>query len=248
MDRWAEASPRSKARLAGVFYLLCILLGVFALFAGGKHVVSGNATATTTNILAHESSYRLGFVAGLLAGSCYIAVAVLFYDIFRPVNRTLSLLAAFFSLAGCTIGALGSLFHFAPVVVLDGAQYSSVFSAEQLQALAYMFLRFHAQAHNISTVFFGFYCVLIGCLIFRSTFLPRVLGALMAIAGLGWLISSFASFLSPPLAKNLSGSLMIASGLGETSLCLWLLVIGVNAPRWKEQANAAASRIPISLC
>ena len=110
----------------------------------------------------------------------------------------------------------------------------SVFTVEQLQALALLLLKLQAQAYNIGLVFFGFYCILIGYLIFRSLFLPRILGALMVFAGLGWL-----TFLSPPLANHLSPYILAPGLLGEGSLTLWLLVIGVNAQRWKEQAGAA---------
>ena len=128
-------------------------------------------------------------------------------------------------------GLLAASFELAPLVVLGGAQYLSVFKVEQLQALALMFLKLYGQCFNISFVFFGFYCLLIGYLIFRSTFLPRILGVLMAIAGLGWL-----TFLSPPLAHYLS-PYILAPGLGEGSLTLWLLVMGVNAARWEEKAS-----------
>ncbi len=178
MGQIAEASPRLKARIAGVFYLLNILMGALALFVGG----------------------RLGFVAILIASLCYIVVTLLFYDIFKPVNRNLSLLAAFVSLAGCTVGVLSPL-HLISVNPL---------------------------------IFFGFYCLLIGYLIFRSTFLPRILGVLMAIGGLGWL-----TFLSPPLANYLSPYNLAPGILGEGSLTLWLLVVGLNVQRWKEHAGAA---------
>jgi hypothetical protein len=180
MEPIAEVSPRFKARIAGVFYLLTFLTGGAALFLRG----------------------RLGLVAGLTAGACYIAVTLLFYYIFKPVNRNLSLLAAFISLVGCAIGPL-SAFHLAPSLISP-------------------------------LVFFGFYCLLIGYLIFRSTFLPRIMGVLMAFAGLGWL-----TFLSPPLANDLSPYIFGPGILGEGALTLWLLVIGVNVQRWKEQASAA---------
>ena len=229
-----ETSPRLKARIAGVFYLLEMLTGGFAiLFVGGRLFVSGDAAATATNILAHWSLFQLGFAANLIQFACYVAVTGLFYDLLRPVNKGLSLLAAFFSLVGCTIGAVSCLFYFAPVVILGGAQYLNVFKVEQLQALALMFLKLYGQCFNISFVFFGFYCLLIGYLIFRSTFLPRILGAGMAFAGLGWL-----TFLSPALAHHLV-PYILAAGIGEISLTLWLLVAGVNAQRWKEQASAA---------
>jgi Domain of unknown function (DUF4386) len=167
-----------------VFYLLTFLTGGVALFVRG----------------------RSGFAAGLIAGASYIAVMLLLYYLFKPVNRSLSLVAAIFSLAGCAIGPL-SLFV-------------------------------HAASHINPLVFFGFYCVLIGYLIFRSTFLPRILGALMAFAGLGWL-----TFLSPPLANHLSPYIFAPGILGEGALTLWLLAVGVNEQRWKEQAGAAGASI-----
>ncbi len=176
-ERIAEASPRFNARIAGVFYLLTFLMGGFAPFVRG----------------------RLGFAAGLIAGACYIAVTLLFYYMFKPVNKSLSLLAAFFSLAGCAIGPLSLFVH---------------------------------ASHISPLVFFGFYCLLIGYLIFRSTFLPPTLGALMAFAGLGWL-----TFLSPPRANHLYPYNIAPGILGEGALTLWLLVIGVNEQRWKEQAG-----------
>ncbi|OLD71026.1 MAG: hypothetical protein AUI33_08055 [Ignavibacteria bacterium 13_1_40CM_2_61_4] len=232
-----EASPRFKARIAGVFYLLTILTGVFGLVAGGGLVVSGDAAATATNILAHESLFRLAFVAGLIATACYIAVTALLYILFKPVSRSLSLLAAFFSVVGCAIGALSCVFHLAPLIVLGGAQYLGVFKLEQLQALALMFLKLRAQTENIGILFFGFYCLLIGYLIFRSSFLPRILGVLMAFGGLGWLTGSLANLLSPPLANQMFPYIMLPGLLGEGSLTIWLLVAGVNAQRWQEQAG-----------
>jgi hypothetical protein len=231
MEPIGEASLRLKARIAGVFYLLEMLTAGFALFVLRRLCVSGDAAATATNILAHQSLFQLGFAANLLGFACYIAVTGLFYDLFKPVNRSLSLLAAFFSLVGCTVGAVSCLFELAPLAVLGGAQYLNVFKVEQLQALALTFLKLYGQCFDISFVFFGFYCLLIGYLIFRSGFLPRILGAGMAIAGLGWL-----TFLSPALAHDLS-PYILAAGIGEVSLTLWLLGAGVNAARWEERGS-----------
>jgi hypothetical protein len=234
MERIAEASPRPRARITGVVYLLYFLTAVLGEFFLRNLVVSGDAAATANNILAHQPSFRLGLATGLIAVACYIALTALFYDLFKPVNRSLSFLAAFFSLVGCAILAFGSLFQLAPLVVLGGSQYLSVFTVEQLRALALMFLELNTQAGNIGVVFFGVYCLLIGYLIFQSTFLPRILGALMSLAGLGWL-----TFLSPPLANYLSPYNLVLGFLAELSLCLWLLVKGVNVQRWKDQASAA---------
>lgn len=237
--RIAVVSPRLRARIAGVVYLICGMTYSFARNdVRGKLVVEGDAAASAHNILAHESLYRLGFAAEIVSAVCYVAVALLLYEMFRPVNRSVSLLAAFFSLAGCTVGAASSLLHLAPLVVLRGEHHLSAFKGEQLQALALMLLELRAQASSIYMVFFGFYCLLIGYLIFKSTFLPRILGVFMAISGLAYQI-----FLSPPLARELFFSVVGPAGaLGELSLILWLLVFGVNAERWREQASAAGER------
>jgi hypothetical protein len=234
MGRIADETPRPGARITGVVYLSYFLTAIFGEVLLRGIVVEGDAAATAANILAHESLFRLGLAAGLIATAGYVAVTALFFDLFKPVNRRLSLLAAFFSLVGCAILAFSSLFQLAPLVALGGSQYLSVFKVEQLRALALMFLELNTQAANIYLVFFGFYCLLIGYLIFRSGFLPRVLGVLMALAGLGWL-----TFLSPPLANHLSPFILVLGFLAELALCLWLLVMGVNVQRWKEQASAA---------
>jgi Domain of unknown function (DUF4386) len=162
-------------------------------------------------------------------------MTVLFYDLFKPVNRNVSLTAAFFHLVGLAIMAFGSLLQLAPLVVLGGGQYLSVFKVEQLRALAYSSLELSAHAFETFLVFFGFYCVFIGYLIFRSTFLPRIVGALMALAGLGYV-----TFLWKPLATYLYPYNLAPAALGETSLMLWLLIVGVNVHRWKEQASGAS--------
>jgi hypothetical protein len=232
-DLLAEASPRPSARITGVVYLLYFLTAVLGELLLKGLVIEGNAAATANNILAHQPLFRLGLASGMIAIAFYIAVTALFYDLFKPVSRRLSLLAAFFSLVGCAILAFASLFQLAPLVVLGGSKYLSVFKVEQLRALALMFLELNTQADNICVVFFGVYCLLIGYLIFRSAFLPRILGVLMALAGLGWL-----TFLSPALASRLSPFNLVLGFLAELALCLWLLVIGVDVERWKEQASA----------
>jgi hypothetical protein len=222
MERIAEA-PRREARITGVVYLLYFLTAISGEFFLKGIVIEGDAAATATNILAHQTLFRLGLATGLIAIACYIAVTALFYGLFKPVNRSLSLLAAFFSLVGCAILAFASLFQLAPLVVLGGGQYLSVFKVEQLRALALLFLELNTLAGNICVVFFGVYCLLIGYLIFRSAFLPRFLGVLMALAGLGWL-----TFLSPPFADRLSPYNLVLGFLAELLLMLWLLVMGVK--------------------
>jgi len=238
IDRALEMSPRPFARIAGTFYLITIIMGVFAeAFVRGAFVVRGEAAATATNILAHETLYRMGLTADLIMLVCYIAVTILFYLLFKPVGRGHSLLAAFFSLVGIAVLAVNALNHVAPLLLLGGANYLSAFEVTQLQTAAFLCLKMHSLGYSISGVFFGIYCVLIGYLAFRSGFLPRILGVLMAIGGLSYLTDSFAIFLLPALAARLP-DIMVLGGIAELSLTLWLMVMGVNAPKWKEKASA----------
>ena len=238
MERIAEASPRFKARMAGAFQLLEALTATFGqVIVLGRLVVDGNAAATAANILGHERLFWVGFASSLMGVAFHIAWALLIYVLLKPVSRSLSLLAAFFVLVCCAMQALTSLLYLAPLLILQGGSSLSAFTAEQLQALALMFLKLNTYAFNIDLVFFGLWCVLTGYLIFRSTFLPRILGVLLAISGLG-----FVTYLYPPLAYHLFVPYIAsASALGEIPLELWLIVMGVNVQRWKEQASAAWS-------
>ncbi len=239
IERTTETSPRFKARIAGGLWLMVIAAGVTAFVIRTPLIVRGDAAATATNIMASESLFRLGFAADLMAGVFYMGVTVLLYGLLKPVSRSLSLLAAFFGLAGVAIGSATSLTNLATLVLLRDGQYSSAFTTSQLQAMAMMSLRLYIQGFNIAMAFFGFQCLLIGYLIVRSTFLPRILGALLAIGGSSYVISSFATFLSPAFGARLSPYIVPAALLGEGSLTLWFLVKGVNVQRWKEQASAA---------
>ncbi|MBZ5572796.1 MAG: DUF4386 domain-containing protein [Acidobacteriia bacterium] len=233
-EQITAASPRFTARMAGVFYLLTIVARMLVeIFVRNRLIVSDDAAATATNILAHEPLFQWGFAGDIISFASYIALTALLYELFKPVDRSLSLVAALFGLVASVVQAISSLFHLAPLVLLGGAPYLKVFTAEQLQALALVFLRLRAAAyHNIGLVFFGLYLLLVGILILKSTFLPRILGVLMVLAGL-----SYVPFLSPPLVRSLQPYILIFPGVGQISLCLWLLVMGVNVAKWQEKAG-----------
>lgn len=238
-EQIAHESPRLKARIAGVFQLLegFTSPGGQVVILGGL-VVAGNAATTAANILGHEQLFWLGFAFTLSAVAFHLAWAFLLSDLLKPVNRSVSLLALWVILVGCAMQALSSLLYLAPLLVLQGGSALSAFTPQQLQALALVFLKLNAQAYDIYLVFFGLWCVLIGYLIFRSTFLPRILGVLLAIDGLGWML-----YLLPPLAQQLFPLIAVAAGLAEFPLVIWLIVVGVNAERWKEQAGAAGASL-----
>jgi len=233
-ERIREASPSFLARIAGALYLITILTGIFSAgYATGKLVVTGDAAATAANILANRGLFQLAFAVYLIEMACQVAITALFYKLLKPAGRTVSLVAAFLGLTGCVIKTFSRVFFIAPLFILGGAHYLSVFSAEQLKALALLFLKVNDRGAGAALVFFGFYAILTGYLIIRSTFLPRILGVLSVIGGFGWL-----TFLYPPLGGRLFPFIAIFALLGAALLIVWLLVKGVNEQRWKEQADA----------
>jgi uncharacterized protein DUF4386 len=234
-ERIREASPSFLARIAGALYLITILTGIFSAgYATGKLVVTGDAAATAANILANRGLFQLAFAVYLIEMACQVAITALFYDLLKPAGRTVSLVAAFLGLTGCVIKTFSRVFFIAPLFILGGAHYLSVFSAEQLKALALLFLHVNDRGADIALVFFGFYAILTGYLIAKSSFLPSILGVLSMIGGLGWL-----TFLYPPLGGRLFPFIALFAILGAAALIVWLLVKGVNEQRWKEQASAA---------
>jgi Domain of unknown function (DUF4386) len=234
-DQIASSSPRAKARLAGVFEALEGLTSAFGqVFVLGKVVVIGNAAATATNMLAHGRLFWLGFASSILGVAFHVAWTALFYELFKPVNRSISRLAAFVGLTTCAMQAVTCLLYIAPLLVLKGGSAVSAFTPGQVQSLAYVFLKLNSYAFDIDLVFFGLWCMLTGYLIFTSAFLPRILGVLLAIDGLGWVM-----YISPLFATHLFPYIAGASACAEISLQLWLLIFGVNPQRWKEQASAA---------
>jgi len=241
--RTAAASPRTYARIAGLLYLIVIVSGIFAeLLVRSRVVVSGDAVATAQNILAHEQLFRWGFAIELIAGLCVVPLIVLLYEIFKVVNRPVALLAVFFSLVGSAIAGAALLGHFAPLILLQRGHALGV-SPELLQAQTYMALELQGIGYAIALAYFGGTMLARGYLIVRSRFFPRIIGVLLAIQGVAYLANSFADFLAPAIAPTVFRFLMIAA-LGEISLCLWLLVMGVNEQRWREQASAAGDLRP----
>lgn len=177
-----------------------------------------DAVATATNILDHQPLYRLAFAIYLVEMACQVAMTVLFYDLLKPVSRSAAILATTLGLIACTIKTLSRLFFFAPLLVLGGARYLSAFDPNQLQALASLFLRLNYVTETIAMVFFGLNTLVTGYLVFRSTFLPRALGMVSLVGGLGWLI-----YLYEPLALRLEPYIVGAGVIGALATVVWLL-------------------------
>ena len=236
-ERFTEASPLLKARVAGALWLAVIGAGVLGVLVESKLIDRGDAALTAANIVASETLFRLGVAADIFGGACYLGVTALLYALLKPVSRSVSLVAASCGLAGVAVGAAGSVFRLAPLVLLGDGRYAAAFTATQLQSLAMVSLGLQTVGFAVAMVFFGLQCILVGCLIVRSDFLPRALGVLLAAGGSSYVFSSFANLLSPPFGALVFPFIVPAAIVGEGALTLWLLSKGVNVERWRERAE-----------
>jgi len=231
-------TARQLARIAGGLYLINIVGGALAVgIVPATLVVSGDASATAHNIQSHELLYRSSLVAHIVVCVTNVPLAVIFYDLFKVVNRRLALLVVLFTIVGTAVEAAGLLNQFVPLVLLGSGPYASAIPPSQAQALAYMSFDLAEIGYSITSVFFGMYGLCLGYLVFRSTFLPRLIGVLLAFGALSYLTYGVAHLLTPAFAQNLVPWIQLPSLLGEGSFCLWLLIAGVNATRWEERAS-----------
>jgi Domain of unknown function (DUF4386) len=234
------ASPRALARIGGVLYLVIIVLGLVGeTVVRARIVVPGDATATAANLRSMESLWRLGIAGELFLLICSVVLALILYVLTRPVSKDLALLAAFFNLISISIEAAYSLQLVEALFPLGNAGYLKAFAPAQLHAMASLSARSHVYGFGVALVFFGCFCLVIGYLIFRSGYLPKAVGVLMQIAGLCYLTNSFALVLAPSVADRIFAAIAVSAFVGEASLCLWLLVKGVDVERWnRRQAHS----------
>jgi len=232
-----EHSPKRYARIAGVLYLLIIAAGLFAeAFVRQRLTVPSDAAATATKILTHESLLRLGIVADLATFVCAIPVTLILYVLLRPVNRDLAFLTVLLNLVQDAIGGMNALSTYAPLQLLSGAGYLTVMSREQLQALALLSLKAHEVGFAVALLSFGVCCVILGYLIYKSGFLPKILGVLLALAGLAYFVNSLVVILAPRTAATMFPWIAPVAFVGELSFALWLTVKGINVPKWDTLA------------
>jgi hypothetical protein len=235
--RAVGASPQIYARVAGLIWIIIAIMAGFAEFGVRQAlIVPGNAAATAENILASESLFRAGFASDLVVFVIDVALAAVLYVLLRPVSRTLALLMAFARLAMASILGLNMLNMFTALHLLTSAEYTAAFEKGQLQALALVFLNAQGYGYALGMVFFGLHLAVLGYLVYRSGFLPRVLGIVMVVSALGYLADSFTGFLVPQYAETLATIVVVTAILGELPLALWMLIKGVNVERWQQRA------------
>jgi hypothetical protein len=231
-----ESSPQLYARTGGALYLLVIVLGFFAVAVRGKVVVPGDAAATAANLTSMESLWRLGIASEFVALVCVMGLAMIYYYLLKPVSKELNLLATLLRLVGTAVQAVALLNLVAALSPLGSAAYLKAFSPDQLHALASLAISAHSRGFGLALLVFGWCFLVHGYLIYKSGFLPKVLGILIQIAGLCYLTNSFALFLAPAFQERLFPAILLPCFFAETSLCLWLLIKGVNVEKWKQLA------------
>jgi len=224
------------ARMAGLLYLIGGVAGVFGILYGPSLVAPGDAAATAGNILASESLFRLSIVSALLDQIIFVFVALALYRLLKAVDHTMAALMVVFLLLSVPIATLDELNNVAVLFLLGGADSSNAFTADQLHALMALFLHLHALGLDIAFLVGALWLFPMGYLVFRSGFLPRMLGVLLAINGLGYLMDSFAALLLPDLKVNL----VLYTGWVEVLFALWLVIRGINVERWETRARASA--------
>jgi hypothetical protein len=233
-----NTSPLVYARIAGLLYFINIACGVFGeLFVRGHLVVAGNAVATAHNIMTSEFLFRCGIAGDLIMHITDIPMAVIFYVLLKPVSKDLSLLAMLFGMLQTAVLCANKLTLVMVLLLLRNANYLKAFDSSQLQALASLSLTLHESGFGIGLVFFGVSCLVTGYLLFRSEYFPKVLGILQAVAGVSYLINSFAQLLSPALAEKMFPAIVLPAFIGELGTCLWLIVKGLNQAKWDDRVK-----------
>jgi hypothetical protein len=245
--RTAETAPRieiplivTRARVAAFLVLILGSLAVFGMvYVPSMLIVPGDAATTARNIMASESLFRLGIASTLLSQVVGIFWVLVLYQLLKPVNKNMAVLMVIFNLLIVPIAMLNELNQFAVLLLSSGADYLRVFTPGQLHALVSLFLNLHDNGIKIAGIFWGLWLFPYGFLVFKSGFLPRILGVLLMIGCFGYLIQSFAGFLSPNL-EVYTALLSVITSSGELLVPLWLLIKGVNVEQWKKRALASA--------
>jgi len=230
-------SIQTYARIAGLLFLLSIIGGGFGEFyVPTKIIVAGDPAATARNIVAFDSLFRWGFAGYLLEAVCDIALAWIMYVLLRPVQRDIALLAAFFGLVSTAVFAVAELFFFGSTFILGGADYLKTFSPAQLNTLGLLSIKFYTYGGMIFLAFYGIATGIRGYLIYRSGYFPKFLGVLMVLAGLSFIAKNLAGVLAPKFPSDL---FLVVMPFGVIAMTLWLLVKGVDVPKWEAKVATA---------
>ena len=224
---------KKAARIAGAIYLSMVVTGPFSLiYVPSKLIVRGNAAATSDNILAHETMFRLSIMADLVGQVIFICLAIALYRLLSGVNKTWAGLMVAFVLVSAAVGFVNTLNDIAALTLFRGADFLTVFDKPQRDALGMLFIRLHSQGIFIDEMFWGLWLFPFGLLVFRSGFLPRLIGGWLMINCFGYVALSFIALLFPPYYETAFG-LAQPVLFGELAIMLWLLIKGAKVPSFR---------------
>jgi len=236
MTTMEAMNPNRIARAAGLMYVVPWALSLFAFFLRQSIVVPGDVATTAQNIIASESQFRLSIVSDLVVQAVFVVLVLLLYKLLKPVNKGHAVLMVVLFLVSVPIAMLNMLNQFAALPLTRGADYLAAFTTDQLLSLAHLFLDLHEVGIIIAYIFWGLWLFPLGYLVFKSGFLPRILGILLMISCFGYLIDFFTFFLVPDFGVSIN----MITGWAELFLCLWLLIKGVDVEKWQKLALESA--------
>jgi len=222
-----DQSPRKTARMAGFFYLMFIITFVSASIVRSRLIVFGDAATTANNILSAQGLFRIGFVTELVSAVFFVLAAWALYVLLKPVNKNLALLFLLLNLGGVAVECINALNLFAALQFFNGANYLNVFQTGQLQAMAMSFLNSYTNGFMITQIFFSTWLLPLGYLVYKSRFLPRLLGILLILDFFA-ILSWFLQFFLLPDYGILSYPGLAISFIAEFSISLWLLIKAVK--------------------
>ena len=241
MNQTADRSPRAMAHLAGFLYLLIAICSGFSFgYVRTTLIVPGDATATVSTIMASEGLFRLGIAADAVVFLSEIVLIALLYTLLKPVSKTLSLAAAYARLAMAVMQGMNLLNYGFVLLLVSGAGYLTVFEPDQVHALVLLFLNAYEYVALIWAMFFALHLLVLGYLVYKSGYLPRILGILLVLASFGYLIDSFGNVLLPQYDALYASVVVLTAIVGELPLSFWLLMKGVNVEQWKKRALESA--------
>ena len=225
------------ARIAGFVYLAMILVAPFSmLYVPGKLIVHGNAAATAGNILAHETMFRLSIFGDLIGHLIFICLGIALDRLLSSVNKTWALLMLAFVLVSAAVGFLNTLNNIAALLLFRGGEFLTVIDKSQRDAFAMLFLRLHSQGEFINEIFWGVWLFPFGLLVFRSGFLPRILGIWLIVACFAWVALSMTAQFFPSNYSAAFGWLQPAF-FAEMAIMLYFLIRGANVKALPAEAT-----------
>ena len=231
-----ESSPQTYAKLAGVLLILTIISGgIGEAYIPATLIAANDPAGTADNFLAAEQMFRIGFACYLIEALCDITLALIFYVLLSPIHRNIALLAVLFRLVSTATFAFAMLFYFAAMVILKSNEYMVSLNADQLNDLALLSLKIYGYGGGVFMLFHGTASILFGILMYRSTYIPKLIGALLALSGAAFVLRNFLLVLAPEYASSL---LLLPAFLAALVMAAWFSIKGIDLAKWEARVDS----------